>query len=103
MTEDVERVARAAFMASECRYRSAEGAARVFDCEWEADSGFRERWEVIARAAIAALREPSEAMVDAAYRALETYDIAAPGACTVRYAHHAIIDAALGEQKAETS
>ena len=86
MSEVVERVALAA-MAKHAEVDLAFAGVR------EARQG----WEAIARAAILALREPTEGMIEAAYRVVAPWegDLDSRGAAVEIM--HAFIDAALSE------
>ena len=52
-----------------------------------------------ARAAIEAMREPTEAMMDAGWNAQPEDDIDGPLSVSVRAPYRAMIDAALGEEE----
>ena len=83
MSEMIERVAR-----TMCRHwleadYEGENVDRLVNREWSA-------WEPIARAAIAAMREPTLGMTDAGYMASDEHH-------TMAAAWQAMIDAALAE------
>ena len=81
MTDMIERVARA--------------IVGVTDQEWEDENeAWREFYRAIARAAIAAMREPSETMVDAAWASWEDPE----GSKGFVGAWQAMIDIALDEK-----
>lgn len=92
MTEDVERVARVLWMAM-------DRSPCLFDAQWANDPIMHKHWSKLARAAIRALREPSEAIVDAAEATIYEH-MPEPRDWTVRVTKEgwqAGIDAALGE------
>lgn len=55
----------------------------------------REFTRAVARKYLQAMREPTDEMVNAAYKALAKYDMYDPDAWPVRRAHQAMIDEAL--------
>lgn len=90
MTTMIERVARAAY-----------DATKESDTSW--DDEFQEiktTYLIQARAAIEAMREPSTAMVDAAYAAHDAYEAAPEPKAWLGLisTHRAMIDAALSEK-----
>lgn len=101
MGELIQRMARAMCVADgispDLRVRSGASPMLILGKPYIVDDGRprMEAWLIYRHAAVIALqtiREPTEAMVAAAYAALDTYDISQSGACTVTHAHQAMVD-----------
>jgi len=94
MTESmVEIVARAAHARSSARLDEVIPPPPPFPSKsWEnTDEHVREHWRIVARAAILALREPTEAMVKAAW----ALDVCKDGGVDPEMAWEVMIDAAV--------
>lgn len=89
----IERVARAMFDADASGYH---GISVPFEGQ---ASGVQDRWLRLALAAIEAMREPTDAMVDAPLPASPSHGGRYENRCDLRpYIYRAMIDAALNEQ-----
>jgi len=96
MTDVVERVARALVNAhAPDNSQTLREVLDWFDNEWPLSCDFNELALAAARAAIKAMREPTEEMMDAGWEAPSNVDCAGPLSADMRAPWQAMIDAAL--------